>query len=244
MPSQVSHVSGEQSVEELRRELAEAREQQTATSEVLSVISSSRGELGPVFEAMLANAVRICGAKFGNLWLREGNAFRLAATHGAPPAYREYFRREPVVADPDPRSGLGQILAHKRPIHIEDIASAPGFRDQMRRATIELAKARSLVGVPMLKDGEVIGCLAVYAQEVRPFSERQVQSLQSFASQAVIAIENARLFEEVQKKNRALMVANTQVNEALEEQTATSEILRIISGSPTDAQPTFDAIAE
>jgi signal transduction histidine kinase len=232
MPSEVS-MSGagndrEPTVEELKRELAEARDQQTATSEVLSVISSSPGELGPVFEAMLANAVRICGAKFGNLWLREGNGFRLRATHGAPQAYRDYFQREPVVANPDPRSGLGQILAHKRPIHIEDIASAPGFRDEMRRATIELAKARSLVGVPMLKEGEVIGCLAVYAQEVRQFSEKQVQLLQSFASQAVIAIENTRLL--------------TDLRESLQQQTATADVLKVVSRSAFDLQAVLDTL--
>jgi signal transduction histidine kinase len=220
----------EPTLEELKRELAEARDQQTATSEVLSVISSSPSELGPVFAAMLASAVRVCGAKFGNLWLREGNGFRLAATHGAPPAYRDYFQREPVVADPDPRSGLGQILAHKRPIHIEDIASAPGFRDQMRRATIELARARSLVAVPMLKKGEVIGGLAVYAEEVRPFSGKQVQLLQSFASQAVIAIENARLVNELR--------------ESLQQQTATADVLKVISRSALDLQRVLDALVE
>src|SRR5205085_544155 len=112
-------------------ELTEALEQQTATSEVLGVISSSPGELQPVFEAMLENAVRICGAKFGNLWLREGANFRIAATHGAPLAYSEYFRREPVV-DPDPRSGLGQIIRTKEPIHIEDVAATPIYKDKMR----------------------------------------------------------------------------------------------------------------
>ena len=212
-----------------RRHLAEALEQQTAASEVLKVISSSPGELEPVFQTMLENATRICEAKFGNLWLREGETFRIAATHGAPPAYREYFDREPVV-HPHPRSGLSIILETKRLIHIADIKTEPTFKDKMRIATIDFANGRSLVGVPLLKENEVVGVIAIYRQEVRPFTDKQIALVTNFAAQAVIAIENTRLLNELR--------------ELLDEQTATSEVLRVISSSPGELEPVFQAILE
>ena len=211
------------------RELSELLDQQTATSEVLRIISSSPGELEPVFETALQNAVRICGAKFGNLFLREGDAFRIGATHGTPPAYVDYLRRERVFHT-DPRSGLGQMARTKQPFHIADITVEPTHAEKLRIATIELAGARTLIGVPMLKHGEVIGCIAIYRQEVRPFTDKQIALVQNFAAQAVIAIENTRLLNELR--------------ESLQQQTATADILTVISNSLDDTQPVFDAIVQ
>ena len=223
-------------VARLTRELHEALEQQTATSEVLRIISSAPSALEPVFRTILANATRICEAKFGNLWLREGDSFRITATHGAPPKYREFFDREPVIF-PDPRSGLGVIVRTKQLIHITDIKSASTYNDKMRNATIKLANARSLVAVPLLKDNEVVGAIAIYRQEVRLFTDKQIQLLTSFASQAVIAIENARLLYELRQRTDDL-------TESLEQQTATAEVLGVISRSKFELQPILQSVVD
>jgi adenylate cyclase len=203
----------QEQISALTRELKEALEQQTATSEVLKVISSSAGELRRVFETMLENAVRICGAKFGNLWLREGDVFRIGATHGAPQAYVDYIRREQAFR-PDPRLGLGQVLRTKEALQAADIAAVPTHGDKTRQALINLAGARTLINVPMLKDNEVIGVIGVYRQEVRPFTDKQIGLVKSFAAQAVIAIENARLLNDLNKLNQQLEHrVNDQVSE-------------------------------
>ena len=153
-------------------DLSESLEQQTATSEVLQVISSSSGELEPVFAAMLQKAVRICGANFGNLMLREGDGFRVGATHGAHPAYVEFLRSEQIFPH---NTGLRQLVKTKEYYHLADLAAVPTSGDKLREATVNLAGARTLIGVPMLKDDKVIGAIIIYRQEVRPFTDKQIE---------------------------------------------------------------------
>jgi two-component system NtrC family sensor kinase len=218
------------------RELEEAREEQAATADVLRIISSSPGELEPVFQAILKNATRLCEAKLGNLWLREGNKFRIVAIHGGSQKYRDYLFAEPLVL-PDEQSVMGRIAKNREIVHVDDISTAPTYGMRMRIATIEIAKAHTLIGLPMLKDKEVVGIIAIYRQEVRAFTDMQIQLVKNFASQAVIAIENSRLFSEVQAKTRDL-------SEALTYQTGSSNILSVIASSPTDVAPVLQAIVK
>ena len=188
-------------VTQLTRELKEALEQQTATSEVLRVISSSPGHLQPVFETMLASAIRICGASFGVLFRTEGDAFRAVALHGASPSFAEERRRNPVLR-PNPGTGLGRVAATRQTVQIPDVQAEPAYQsDPLRRAGfLERAGARTIVTVPMLKENELVGAIAIYRQEVRPFTEKQIELVTSFADQVVIAIENVRLLNELRQR--------------------------------------------
>src|SRR5262249_46326764 len=183
---------------------------------------------------MLQNAVRICGAKFGNLWLREGDALRAVALHGAPQPYVEERRKIPVIR-PAPATTLGRALATKQPAQVADVMNEPDYFDAPPSGytspqDTKLTGARTILSVPMLKDNEAIGAITIYRQEVKLFTDKQIELVRNFAAQAAIAIENTRLLNELR--------------ESLQQQTASADVLKVISSSPGELEPVFTSVLE
>src|SRR5262249_26320024 len=204
-------------------DLAEALDQQTATAEVLKLISRSAFDLQLVLTTLLENATRLCAAEWGVIFRPDGEVHRMAVVYGAPPEFREFLTRTAIP--PGRGSGVGRAALERRTIHVVDVSADPEYESAEFQ---KIGGYRTVLAVPMLREGVLIGVFSLNRDEVQPFTEKQIQLVTTFANQAVIAIENVRLFNETK--------------EALERQTATGEILRVIARSPTDVQPVFDAI--
>jgi signal transduction histidine kinase len=235
----ISNVRLFEEVQARTRDLTESLQQQTATADVLKVISASPGELEPVFQAMLENAVRLCEAKFAMLFLfeEEKNEFRSVGKWNLPPAWSEFLAKNAIRADP--RVPLGRVAMTKQPVQIADVLADQAYIDRYPGmvAVAELGGARTLLQVPMLKENELVGAFGIYRQEVRPFTEKQIALVRNFAAQAVIAIENARLLNELRQRTDDL-------TESLQFQTGSSNILSVIASSPTDVAPVLTAIVD
>jgi two-component system, NtrC family, sensor kinase len=227
-------------VARLKRELNELRKQQSATSEVLQLISPSVSGLEAIFAAILEKAVTICEADFGNIYQWDREVLHLVASHNAPPAFVEYRRRSPVIAGTSPSASVpGRMAANRTAIHIADLAKDKAYIDRNLQtvAAVELGGTRTLVAAPMINGDKLIGSISLARQVVRPFNAAQIALLTNFAAQAVIAIENARLFDEVQAKTSDL-------EESLQQQTAAADVLKVIGRSAFDLNQVFETVVE
>jgi GAF domain-containing protein len=225
------------SLTDAHAQVTEGLEQQTATAEILRVISSSPTDVQPVFDSIAKNGTTLCAAAWGAVIRFDGQLLTLMAQHNMTHSELELLSRT-YPRTPTRGRATGRAIIDRRTVHVPDIREDPDYLSPFQQAL----GFRTVLAVPMLRDGEPIGVLALWRREVRPFTDQQIALMETFADQAVIAIENVRLFTELQQKNEALTVAHAQVTDALDQQTATSEILRVISSSPTDVQPVFDAI--